>query len=226
MTLVEVSALIFVWFYSAIGGTADVFGSRAGALFDRLAATESAANIVVSAVFSPQRAERLATQQQLNSTLPSFFEILRSFTNEVILSHYPNKTSGFITESNYRISVKSVFIDGIDAVNTETTNSNSNADGAVKEYYLESLVAQSVLVNAYLILLIDPRSSTLVTGQIKSHLRTLEAEILHIIQNFKNFGGNEDSSFETRAHLELLSDAIITGKPFLRLLPLPLGPPI
>ena len=191
-----------------------------------MAATESAANIVVSAVFSPQRAERLATQKQLNTTLPSFFEILRSFTSVVILSQYTNRTSVSIIESNYRISVKSVLIDGIDLFYKENINRNNNEDGAIEDYYLESMVAQSVLVNAYLILLIDPRSSALVTGQIKSHLRSLLADINDIIENLKKFAGKEDSSFETVAHLELLSDAIMMGKPFLRLLPSPLGPPI
>ena len=191
-----------------------------------MAATESAANIVVSAVFSPQRAERLATQKQLNTTLPSLSEILRSFTSEVILSRYPDRTSVSIIESNYGVSVKSVLIDGMDLFHKENINRNNNADGAIESHYLESMVAQSVLVNAYLILLIDPRSSALVTGQIKSHLRSLLADINDIIENLKKFAGKEDSSFETVAHLELLSDAIMMGKPFLRLLPSPLGPPI
>ena len=191
-----------------------------------MAATESAANIVVSAVFSPQRAERLATQKQLNTTLPSLSEILRSFTSEVILSQYTNRTSVSIIESNYGVSVKSVLIDGMDLFHKENINRNNNADGAIESHYLESMVAQSVLVNAYLILLIDPRSSALVTGQIKSHLRSLLADIFDIIENLKKIAGEEDSSFETIAHLELLSDAITMGKPFLRLLPSPLGPPI
>ena len=255
--------------HTAIGGSPDVFGSRVGALFDRLAATESAVNIVVSAVFSPERAERLATQQYQNRTLPSFIEVLQSFTKEVILSQYQcynltstrlqaqsltslqrfktmdgmknidhlsveneNYGATFTMVHNVNISIRNIRR-AVDSNNNDNSDNDNNSNH--NDYRLESMVAQSVLVNSYLIILNDPRSSGLVVGQIKNHLRFLIAEILQISKKLKIFELNQDvqklssddaSNLDLIAHLELLSDAIIASKPFLRLLPLPLGPPI
>jgi hypothetical protein len=72
----------------SIGDKGDLFGSRTGNLFDRYAASEAAANLVVSAVFNPQRAERLATQMATNDTLPSLLEVLRAFSRNVISLPY------------------------------------------------------------------------------------------------------------------------------------------
>jgi len=47
---------------TTVGGAADLFASRGGPLFDRLAATEAAATLVLRALFTPARAHRLATQ--------------------------------------------------------------------------------------------------------------------------------------------------------------------
>ena len=47
---------------ATVGGAADLFASRGGPLFDRLAATEAAATLVLRALFTPARAHRLAAQ--------------------------------------------------------------------------------------------------------------------------------------------------------------------
>jgi hypothetical protein len=88
----------------SIGDKSDLFGSRTGILFDRYAASEAAANLVVSAVFNPQRAERLATQRAINDSLPSLLEVLRAFSKNVISLPYtsalhPNLT---ISKSDVR----------------------------------------------------------------------------------------------------------------------------
>ena len=97
-------------------------------------------------------------------------------------------------------------------------------------YILETMVVQSVLVNAYLLLMTNSDSSSRVQGQIRSHLRSLNVKLIKLkdclqVRQLRSAGA-EEYYFEQVAHLELLSDAISSGKPFMKLLPSPLGPPI
>jgi hypothetical protein len=86
---INVLLLIVIFILNqSIGDKSDLFGSRTGNLFDRYAASEAAANLVVSAVFNPQRAERLATQMATNDTLPSLLEVLRAFSRNIISLPY------------------------------------------------------------------------------------------------------------------------------------------
>lgn len=124
---------------------------------------------------------------------------------------------------------------------------------AVPAYLLEGFVAQSLVVNSYLTLLVSPLSSNLVKSQVKVHLLDLKAMLLKIIEKLEGsntssasitgtfpFGSGSSSSsgtgsdsdsgsegvLEVRAHLRMLCDSIALGKPFLTLLETPLGPPI
>lgn len=120
---------------------------------------------------------------------------------------------------------------------------------AVPAYLLEGFIAQSLLVNSYLTLLVSPLSSNLVKSQVKVHLLDLKAMLLKIIEKLEGsststssitgtfpFGSSSGSGsdsdsgsegvLEVRAHLRMLSDSIALGKPFLTLLETPLGPPI
>jgi hypothetical protein len=162
-----------------------VFGSRSGALFDRLAATEAAASIVISAVFSTQRAERLATQRystandnmntmninmkankdrqrasassadSSSASLPSLLEIMQAFTRKII--HDTSITSIMeVTQSSSAI--------------TEMSGSSPPEASSTVQYPLEARVAQAVLLNAYLTVANDPQASAMVVGQVKAHL--------------------------------------------------------
>lgn len=121
---------------------------------------------------------------------------------------------------------------------------------AVPAYLLEGFIAQSLVVNSYLTLLVSPLSSNLVKGQVKVHLLDLKAMLVKTIEKLEGssastaasstgtftFGsgsGSDSSSgsdseavLEVRAHLRMLCDSIALGKPFLTLLETPLGPPI
>ena len=245
-----------------IGGKKDLFGSRTGALFDRYAATESAAYLVTSAVFCPERAERLATQRALNSSLPSFFEVMQAFSTNIILNPYKNLSHSSITKvvaeevdenrnQGPGYSHDTVHSDRIvgamGAIMTtaqssdaqypsETTTSTSAAAASAPAYLLESFIAQSMVVDSYLTLLVSQLSSNLVKSQVKAHLHDLNAMLVKITKEFEdsnistsstnNFHFENEGTTEVRAHLMMLCDRITLGKPFLTLLATPLGPPI
>ena len=300
----------------AIGDNSDLFGSRTGNLFDRYAASEAAANLVVSAVFNHHRAERLATQTAINATLPSFIEVLRAFSKNVISSHYtaaapPNRTSdkggshyrssslpGAASTSRHSGSQEAATrakirshneIGDFDAlkfvplmhIGNADDNSNSSEstysterdndteeegsqyqdrlqskltsqDGTAAErieidaaayeqlsdFRLESFIAQSVLINSYLIMLTDVSSSFLVKSQLKVHLKELAIEMqtfLLFLQETKKlldyeaYSVTEAESFillDVISHLEMLLYSLSAQKPFLSLLSTPMGPPI
>jgi hypothetical protein len=217
-------------------------------MFDRYAATEAAAHIVTSAVFSPQRAERLATQRALNTSLPSFFEVMQAFSTDIILKPYSNMSQSAITHEIARAQSE-VVVEvevGAEAEVVATTTAT-----AVPAYLLEGFIAQSLVVNSYLTLLVSPLSSNLVKSQVKVHLLDLKAMLLKIMEKLEgsststssitgtfpvgsssgsgsDSGGDSGSEgvLEVRAHLRMLSDSIAPGKPFLTLLETPLGPPI
>lgn len=263
--------VVFSYFHcTVIGGKKDLFGSRTGALFDRYAATESAANLVTSAVFCPERAERLATQRALNSSLPSFFEVMQAFTTTIILNPYKNLSHSSIRKvvaeevddnrnqgSGY--SHDTVYSDRIvgamgaimttaessDAqypsqttprTTTTTTTTTTAGAASAPAYLLESFIAQSMVVDSYLTLLVSPLSSNLVKSQVKAHLHDLNAMLVKITKEFEdsnnstsstnNFHFGNEGTMEVRAHLMMLCDRITLGKPFLTLLATPLGPPI
>ena len=235
----------------AIGGVMDLFGSRAGALFDRYAATEAAANIVITAVFNPNRAQRIATQRSLSisvnesesQSLPSLFEVMRSFSNRVILSQHDNNNKGHVaandndnergvSEINSRgvgsnewgVELEVGVGRGVRSFSSRTSGSDLSAVSKEGEFDLEVFVIQSVLVNAYLLLLNNPSSSFLVKSQVAAHLRELNAAITKILNEMT--GSEPFQTDEKEAHYRLLSSSISAGKPFLALLPTPLGPPI
>ena len=291
------SCLPYSYRTHAIGDKSDLFGSRTGILFDRYAASEAVANLVVSAVFNPQRAERLATQRAMNDTLPSLMEVLRTFSRNVIslpytsAEHLNNTTdrrsvkssdlgqsssvqihelsdcnglkpvaSGYLIHANdsnhdmrsYKRDQRSaedmrevqdeVLPHPRPHVSTsiESVQSNPAANEQLAVFRLECFVSQSVLVNAYLLLLTDAASSFLVKSQLSAHLKELATEIhsylLLFQQEAKSNAEKSHSSpiyesdyltvLEIISHLEMLSLSILSQKPFLSLLPTPMGPPI
>ena len=137
-----------------------MFGSRMGVLFDPLVATEASLALVFDAIFTPERAQRLATQQSGSTAaaaaaaassfsssaalllLPTFMEVMNNVTYTVFPLHGPS--------SNRTLS---------------PTLHHS--------YMLESMTRQTVLVNTYLKLLNHPSASFLVMTQVKAHLATL-----------------------------------------------------
>lgn len=299
--------VLLVYFFSlsysyvslAVGDKSDLFGSRSGTLFDRYAASESAANLVVSAVFNPERAERLATQRAINDTLPSLLEVMRAFSRNVILLPYASavhaqstiiKSDGEgldLTQSNSVLvhevhelddcngfkPVASAYLDkainrnGDDRYHkknqpnaadvrlsrngmppehlrsqvgpsVETSQSNAAANEEFEAFPLESFISQSILLNSYLLLLTDAKSSFLVRSQLLAHLKDLASEIHKFLlifqkaketlesQNSQEIEGDYLILLEKISHLEMLSFSISSQKPFLSLLSTPMGPPI
>ena len=221
----------------------------------------------------------MATQRALNSTLPSFFEAMHSFSDRVILSHYDDgdtkdKAAAVSTDTHRKadasgdgdsrergiskinsrgVSRSSAAATGGASTDERTTHglevgelvvevgrdvrafssrtSESDLSAVPKEdvFELETFVIQSVLVNAYLLLLNHPSTSFLVKSQVAAHLKEVNAGISKILLDIDVKYLNDAASFqaaEKEAHLRLLSSSISAGKPFLNLLSIPLGPPI
>ena len=75
---------------SDIGGSDDLLYSRMGANFDLMAAYETAAEVVISAVFNMKRLERLAAQSLTNSSQLSLDTVLETFTDQLIVQPFKN----------------------------------------------------------------------------------------------------------------------------------------
>jgi hypothetical protein len=89
---------------------------------------------------------------------------------------------------------------------------------------------QSVLINSYLLLFNNRLSSSSVISQINAHLMYIQIKLLNILKAINNsnylINSDENMLFEWLAHYSQLSDVILSKKPFLHLLKVPLGPPI
>lgn len=75
---------------SDIGGSDDLLYSRTGANFDMIAAYETAAEVVISAVFNTKRLERLAAQSLTNLSQLSLGKVLETFTEHFIVQPFQN----------------------------------------------------------------------------------------------------------------------------------------
>jgi hypothetical protein len=74
----------FAYSASDIGGVADLLPTRTGAgTFDIMAASEIGANLVISAIFSATRLERIAAQVLKDPSLPSLQQLLMLCSNTV-----------------------------------------------------------------------------------------------------------------------------------------------
>jgi hypothetical protein len=305
-----------------------VFGSRSGALFDRLAASEAAASLVVSAVFSAQRAERLATQRYASAgTVGDILGSDGASTVTQSVSHRQKQNGKddnrgqILTRTRARTQIRTrtrrlmralegdqrpqqtpenappvslpsllevmqlftrkvIHEQSITSIQALLSTSGSSTASASVTYPLETRLAQSVLINAYLTLVNDPQASAMVAGQVKTHLvgvsKAIQASLASLLASLEeadhtqkgaasalnsttakscDFSGRSTDScsvgsesslsapisvdmstineaFEWVAHYNVLLNALavsggdVKGKAFLRLLPVPQGPPI
>jgi hypothetical protein len=104
------------------------------------------------------------------------------------------------------------------------------AGNGIQFNVLEKMRLQSVLINSYLLLYNNRLCSSSVISQINAHLIFIQRKLLNILILINNSGNlinsDENYLFEWLAHYSQLSDVILTKKPFLNLLKVPLGPPI
>jgi hypothetical protein len=193
-----------------IGGLGDLMRSRSGTeMFDELASMEVCANLVVSAIFGvPERLERLVSQTHHNASLPHLSEVLSMFTGYLF-------NSVVIQEA------------GRESVPTTATSPS----------ILALFTAQSVLVNAYLLIIAPPtsadaaRHSSAVQHAVRYHVELELPTAFSKIALPCEFAGNdikycEFLSYQWAVHLRGLKAAIQSGKPFMTIPSTPPGSPI
>eukprot|EP01041_Mallomonas_annulata_P000470 gene470-879_t len=196
----------------AIGGEDDLFQSRTGHSFDVLATAETAAGLVVDAVFASDRVERIVVQRSASVTssnnsdsssasLPGLLEVLSAFTDGVILFRDLRRDSsrGLALES---MVSQAVLVDGLIRLSKSSSSLSSAAQGLLAFHMrtLSSAIAVKVAgLNSSSVCFPEPTSTS------------LECVILLA---------------EWQAHFEFLHQSIVNNQPFLTRLAVPTGPPL
>ena len=185
----------------SIGGAADFFGSRAGVVFDRLAAAEAAAGVVLDALFAPARMERVATQSQLDKTLPTLSEVLVTCTKTLILTPTDSPRGGD---------------DGFELESRLVQALLSNAYLRLVNDPRASFLV-SAQVRAHVLALAQALEQSIAPAQKNGTLWTcVDSQDC----------AEQADVFQWSAHRQALAGALRAGKPFIQPLPIPLGPPI
>jgi hypothetical protein len=183
-----------------IGGAADLFGSRAGVAFDRLAAAEAAAGVVLDALFAPARMERLAAQTQFDKTLPTLHEVLTRCTKTLVPATLPrdDDDGDFVLESRL---VQALLVNAYLRLANDPQTSFL-VGGQVRAHI--AALARTLALS------VSPTNNNGTTWTC-SDAQTCAAEA---------------EVFQWSAHRQALLAAMSAGKPFIQPLPVPLGPPI
>ena len=190
---------------------------RAGShTFDPTSTMEIAANLVINCIFQPARLERLYTQHQFNSTLPSLHTILTRLTSTIfdyttIYSIIFNKEENL--QNQALMTTQLVLINAYLGVQNDASQSIGVKN--VVKHHINSIV--------------------------KTKLVSLQSNIDVICLNYTTSGNREDSNSnmsvvsleecEERqvlwySHISNLYTAVLSGKVFMSTLQTPLGPPI
>jgi hypothetical protein len=187
--------------------------SRSGTgMFDELASMEVCANLVVSAIFGvPERLERLVSQTHHEASLPDLSEVLSMFTG-------------------YLFTTKII----------EEASRESLPPTATSPSLLALFTAQSVLVNAYLLIVSQSSTSTdaakhssVVQNMVRYHVKEELLPALSTLPISCNFPGTSNGnkyceflSYQWKIHKVGLETAIQSGKPFMSIPAIPPGSPI
>ena len=188
-----------------LGGSADLMSTRSGSgTFDATVASEIGANLVMSAIFSAARLERLAVQAQRNASLPSLTEVFQRLTSAVFAVDVANLVSSPCdaqrgSELLALIATQSVLANAYVSVTDASSSSSAS-------------------------------HSLLVRNICKYHVQNvLLPAIQALVDDLKNLtSGNVcvDSQVLLSAHWEGLSAAVSAGKTFMVVPTAPAGPPI
>jgi hypothetical protein len=164
---------------------------------------------------------------------------MQAFSTNIILKPYSNMSQSAVTHVDAHVNARAQ-----SEVEVEVEVMATATATAVPAYLSEGFIAQSLVVNSYLTLLVSPLSSNLVKSQVKVHLLDLKIMLVKVIEKLEGSsistaasstgtfsfesgsGSGSEGVLEVRAHLRMLCDSIALGKPFLTLLETPLGPPI
>lgn len=172
--------------------------------FDSSAAVETAASLVLSALLSPARLERLAAQLSLDPTLPSLLSVLRACTDRLFGELYTVKA--FPAASLALMTTQTVY------VNTLLVQAANAVDCS---FAVRSTIA-SELANVRAVLSAVPTT----------HPAWLAPTCNNASTNALLPYGCEEWLSLCDKHASALNNAIAAGKPIISALKFPLGPPI
>ncbi len=173
--------------------------------FDATVALEIGANLVVSAIFSAPRLERLAVQAQRNTTLPSLTEVFQRLTNALFV-----------------VNVSSLVSGPCDAQRGSELLALIAAQSVLANAYLSVIDASSSSSAAH---------SVLVRNVCKYHVQNVLLPAIHALEDdLKAIPTSEnvcvDNQVLLSAHWDGLSAAVTAGKTFMVVPASPAGPPI
>ena len=172
--------------------------------FDATVASEIGANLVVSAIFSVPRLERLAVQAQRNTSLPSLTEVFQRLTGAV-----------------FAVDVANLVSESCDAQRGSEVLALVAAQSVLANAYVSVTDASSSSSASH---------SLLVRNICKYHVqKVLLPSIQALVADLKNLtSGNVcvDNQALLSAHWEGLSAAVSAGKTFMAVPATPAGPPI
>lgn len=187
---------------------ADLIATRTGAgTFDPISAIEIGANIVISAVLSAPRLERLAVQSQRNTTYPGVLQLLRQLTSFV----FSVDTSRGVSQcdgSNTRLAqftTQSVLANAYLSAMEPTADHSSHVRSLIKYHMQHVLANQLVLLKA-------------VAVELCANTTALPTRC--------DVDTCADVSTAWQAHIEFLQSVNAAGKSFMVIPSPPLGPPI
>lgn len=189
-----------------LGGAADVFSSYMGKFFDIVSAYEAAAELIIGAILTASRLERLLLQQ----TPFNLVNLLTGLSRYV----YADLPSRYLGENKGETSLR------------------QNA-GRKRNYIFEMMAIQNVLLNKLLELLqtdsgtkLSVPTRALILKQVHSIHTILSASVISNTSCvMSEIDVCDDVIFTWNSHIDMLQDKIYVGKPFMKIL-IPDGPPI
>lgn len=191
-----------------IGGVADLISTRTAAgTFDPISAIEIGANLVISALHSAPRLERLAVQAQRNSSLPGVLQLTAALTAYVFDAHTVGSVSGCDNGAQRLalMSTQSVLVNAYLSV-LDTPTAHSSLVRGIIRYHIQNVLSPVLGQLKTVALDMCTSSAVVATG--------CDAADCVVV------------SSAWQAHFEFLQSAVAAGKSFMTIPLAPLGPPI
>jgi hypothetical protein len=174
---------------------------------DVASAYEAATYMVVSAIFTHERIERIVLQHSMNASFPGLQDIMRNATEQIIYAPFTALLSSSTTSSA-----------------PEDTGIFNAAYAAARDTYLEIVSASSVLVNQYLTL--AQHASSLATPLSPIARSVVEGHLSELGNRLRSMKDSAPEYGDIWSYLAMVTSAIGGKAPFMKMPSLPKGPPI
>ena len=228
-----------------LGGSGDVLSSLMGKYFDIPSTYAASVELTLSYILSPPRLERILVQQQQRPQQQQQQQQQQQEGNTVTTSttQYSNTISNTSQESFtlYTLLNKltqhiiiGLFTNNICITNTTQSTSSSAPINRYPYGIIEIITIQNILINKYLQLILYTNTATSIHTKslIKKELSNIYTKIyanhnLNITEKCQNYDLlSDETRYMWEAHIDMLSNVISEGKPFMNSIRIPDGPPI